>query len=41
LVGNKLVEVGVGEHAAWALGATADGDVFWPACLYVAVKRLD
>jgi hypothetical protein len=41
LVVNELVEVGVGEHAARAFGATADGDVFQLTRLYVAIERLD
>jgi hypothetical protein len=38
---NEFVEVGVGEQAARALGATANDDVFQLTRLYVAIERLD
>jgi hypothetical protein len=41
LVGNELIEVDVGEHAAWALRAVADGDVFEVARRDVTIESLD
>jgi hypothetical protein len=39
LIGNELVEIGVGEHAARALLAVADAHIAERARLDVAVKR--
>jgi hypothetical protein len=41
LVGDELVEVGVGEHATSALRAMANGNVAKRTGLDEAVERLD
>src|SRR5262245_11271449 len=41
LIGDEIVEIGVGEHLAWALSAMTDADVFERAGGDVAVQRLD
>src|SRR5262249_6186038 len=41
LIGDEFVEIGVGEHLAWALSAMTDADVFERAGGDVAVERLD
>jgi hypothetical protein len=41
LVGDELIEIGIGEHAARAPLAVADGDVFERAGGDVAVESLD
>jgi hypothetical protein len=38
---NEFVEIGIGEHAAWALRAVADDDVFEVARRDVTVEGLD
>src|SRR5262249_31773738 len=40
LIGDELVEIRIGEHAALAALAVADGDIFERARLHVAVERL-
>jgi hypothetical protein len=40
LVGNKRVEIGIGEHLARALAAVADDDIAQRACGDVAVEGL-
>ena len=41
LIGNELVEIGVGEHLAGALRAVADDDVFQITRVNMTVEGLD
>jgi hypothetical protein len=41
LVGNELIEIGIGEPLARALGAVADGGVFERTACHMTVEGLD